>query len=130
MLTSASGCPASLWAAATVILWSPATGRNSSQPPAGKSGAWPCHIGNLPPEADHKQAMDRLPYSFLVPVALALGLAPFVPEPHLVEKTRMLMAGELSRPIDIFDLFFHGAPIALLLVKVGVDLRAKWKEKG
>ena len=73
--------------------------------------------------------MDRLPYSFLVPVALALGLAPFVPEPHLVEKIRMLMAGELSRPIDIFDLFFHGAPLALLLVKAGVDLKARWKKK-
>jgi hypothetical protein len=73
--------------------------------------------------------MKLPPYSFLVPVALGLGLAPFVPEPHLVEKTRMLLAGELSRPIDIFDLFFHSAPLGLLLVKVGVDLRSRWKGK-
>lgn len=72
----------------------------------------------------------KLPsYSLLIPVALALGLAPFVPEPHLVEKTRMLLAGELSRPIDIFDLFFHSAPLALLLVKAGLDLKTKWKRR-
>ncbi|SHI44460.1 hypothetical protein SAMN02745165_00060 [Malonomonas rubra DSM 5091] len=59
-----------------------------------------------------------LPYSFLVPAALLLGLSPFVPEPHLVEKVRMLMAGQLVRPIDIFDLLMHGAPVALLLLKV------------
>jgi len=72
----------------------------------------------------------KLPsYSFLVPVALALGLAPFVPEPHLVEKLRMLLAGELSRPIDIFDLFLHGTPLVVLLVKVGIDLGARWRKK-
>lgn len=72
----------------------------------------------------------KLPsYSFLVPVALALGLAPFVPEPHLVEKLRMLLAGELSRPIDIFDLFLHGTPLVFLLVKVGMDLGARWRKK-
>lgn len=60
----------------------------------------------------------ELPYSFLLPAALLLGLAPFSPEPHLVEKVRMLLAGELSRPIDIFDLLMHSAPIVLLLLKL------------
>jgi len=46
-----------------------------------------------------------------------LGLAPFVPEPHLVQKLRMLMAGDLVKPIDIFDLLMHGAPALLLGVK-------------
>ena len=82
---------------------------------------------NLLLGTDHNHGMKLPPYSFLVPVALGLGLAPFVPEPHLVEKTRMLLAGELSRPIDIFDLFFHSAPLGLLLVKVVVDLRSRWK---
>lgn len=65
----------------------------------------------------------KLPsYSFLIPASLLLGLAPFVPEPHLVEKIRMLFSGTLSRPIDIFDLFLHGAFPALLLVKLGRDV--------
>jgi hypothetical protein len=44
--------------------------------------------------------------------------APFVPEPHLVEKTRMLLAGLLTRPIDIFDLFWHLLPATLLAIKL------------
>lgn len=60
----------------------------------------------------------EIPYSFLLPAALLLGLAPFAPEPHLVEKVRMLAAGVLVRPIDIFDLLMHSAPIILLLLKV------------
>jgi hypothetical protein len=65
----------------------------------------------------------KLPsYSFLIPAALLLGLAPFVPEPHLFEKVRMLFSGTLSKPIDIFDLFLHGALPALLVVKVLKDL--------
>lgn len=62
--------------------------------------------------------IDNVPLSLLVIVALFLGLAPFVPEPHLVEKVRMLAAGTLRRPIDIFDLVLHGTPVALLLLKL------------
>ena len=46
--------------------------------------------------------LDNIPMSVLLPVALLLGLAPFVPEPHLWEKLKMLANGELIRPIDIF----------------------------
>jgi len=68
----------------------------------------------------------KLPsYSFLVPAALLLGLAPFVPEPHLTEKVRMLFTGQLSKPIDIFDLFLHGTLPALLIVKGFADLAGK-----
>ncbi len=63
-----------------------------------------------------------LRYRLLVPLALLLGCAPFVPEPHLVGKIRLLMAGGLKRPIDIFDLFWHAWPLALLGVRVGRDL--------
>lgn len=62
--------------------------------------------------------LDRLPLSYAVIAALTLGLAPFVPEPHIVEKLRMLMAGELKRPLDIFDLLLHAAPWAVLLAKL------------
>jgi hypothetical protein len=66
-------------------------------------------------------------YSLLVPLALVLGLAPFPfgPEPHLVEKSRMLMAGTLSRPIDILDMLWHAWPLVLLGVKAGRDLGAR-----
>ena len=64
-----------------------------------------------------------LDYRFLIPVALLLGLAPFYPQPHIVEKIRMLMAGTLKRPIDIFDLFWHAWPFALLLYRIVLDIR-------
>ena len=62
--------------------------------------------------------LDRLPTSLLVIAAIFMGLAPFVPEPHVVEKLRMLMHGTLRKPVDIFDLFFHLAPLILLIVKL------------
>jgi hypothetical protein len=64
------------------------------------------------------QWLDRLPLGLLVVVALALGLAPFAPEPHLWQKLKMLSAGTLTRPIDIFDLVLHGAPVVLLGLKL------------
>jgi len=61
--------------------------------------------------------LDRLPWASLILAALLLGLAPFVPEPHLWEKLKMLFSGELKRPIDIFDLMLHGTPPLLLFIK-------------
>ncbi|MFW6291182.1 MAG: hypothetical protein ACOC7V_02565, partial [Spirochaetota bacterium] len=66
--------------------------------------------------------LDSVSYWFLVPVAVLLALAPFRPEPHLVEKVRMLVQGTLSKPIDIFDLLLHATPLILLIVKVVADL--------
>ncbi len=62
--------------------------------------------------------LDNLPLGLLVIAALTLGLAPFVPEPHVWQKLRMLANGDLHRPIDIFDLFLHGAPWVLLSMKL------------
>jgi len=62
--------------------------------------------------------LDRIPLVPLAVAALFLGLAPFVPEPHLVEKLRMLIHGELSRPLDIFDLLLHGTPAVVLVLKL------------
>lgn len=58
----------------------------------------------------------------LLPLALALGLSPFVPEPHIVEKFRMLMAGTLRRPVDIFDFFLHGLPLIYFGFRAGREL--------
>ncbi len=62
--------------------------------------------------------IERIPLLWLGLIAVLLALAPVVPEPHLVEKTRMLLAGELTRPIDIFDLALHAAPLMLLVWKL------------
>ena len=62
--------------------------------------------------------LDKIPLATLLIVAVLLGLAPFTPEPHLWEKLKMLAAGELVKPLDIFDLFLHGTPVVLLLLKL------------
>lgn len=62
--------------------------------------------------------LDKIPTITLIFVSLTLGLAPFVPEPHVLEKLKMLAGGELSRPLDIFDLFLHGTPWVLLILKL------------
>jgi hypothetical protein len=62
--------------------------------------------------------IDRLPLGLVLIVALTLGLAPFVPEPHLWEKLKLLAAGRLTRPIDVFDLLLHGLPWLLLIAKL------------
>jgi len=62
--------------------------------------------------------IDRIPLGSLVVGALLLGLAPFAPEPHLWQKLKMLAAGTLTRPMDIFDLVLHGALPLLLGVRL------------
>ncbi|MEZ5900858.1 MAG: hypothetical protein R3D51_15350 [Hyphomicrobiaceae bacterium] len=62
--------------------------------------------------------LDQIPWWVLIAAALTLGLAPFVPEPHIVEKLRMLAQGTLRRPIDVFDLVLHATPFVLLAAKV------------
>lgn len=62
--------------------------------------------------------LDQIPLNILILAALTLGLAPFLPEPHIWEKLKMLMAGDLVKTIDILDLLMHGAPFALLAAKL------------
>ncbi len=61
--------------------------------------------------------LDRIPYPLLIGAAIFMLGAPFVPEPHLVEKARMLAEGRLTRPLDIFDVLWHLAPAVLLGLK-------------
>jgi hypothetical protein len=62
--------------------------------------------------------IDRLPLNTLILTAVLLGLAPFSPEPHLWQKLKLLAAGTLSRPIDIFDLLLHATPTVLLAIRL------------
>jgi hypothetical protein len=69
--------------------------------------------------------LDSIPLSVLLPLAVVMALAPFVPEPHLWEKLKMLVAGTLVKPIDILDLFLHGTPLLLLALKLLSGLSRK-----
>ena len=66
-----------------------------------------------------------MPFLFLLILCLTLGLAPFTPEPHIWEKIKMLTAGTLSRPVDIFDFMMHGLPFVLLFIKLIMLAREK-----
>lgn len=68
--------------------------------------------------------LRKIPLPWLTVVAVWLGLAPFWPEPHLLEKLGMLKAGLLVRPLDIFDLLMHATPLVLLVWRLAGRLRA------
>ena len=49
-------------------------------------------------------------------LSLTLGLAPFLPEPHLIGKIRWVLGGaEGMQLMDWMDMLFHGAPWILLI---------------
>ena len=67
--------------------------------------------------------IDKIPLWLLVLAAALMLGAPFSPEPHLVEKARMALVGTLTRPIDLFDVFWHLLPAMLLVIRI-VRVRA------
>jgi len=74
--------------------------------------------------------LDHIPLAPLVVMAILMSLAPFVPQPHLLQKFQMLLAGELTRPLDIFDLFWHGLfPVLLILKLIRVSQLKKGSHK-
>ena len=62
--------------------------------------------------------IDKIPFPLLIVLTVVMLGAPFVPEPHLIEKMRMLAEGTLTKPLDIFDVFWHLLPATLLVLKV------------
>ena len=62
--------------------------------------------------------LDSIPLLLLIALAVWMGVAPITPEPHLIEKLRMLGNGTLTRPLDIFDLCLHAAPLMLLALRL------------
>jgi hypothetical protein len=69
--------------------------------------------------------LDRFPLALLVIAAAWLAVAPVFPEPHLVEKWRLLMQGALSKPIDIFDLLLHTVPLVLLGLRLWREVQRR-----
>ncbi len=62
--------------------------------------------------------IDKIPLPILLGITIFMAILPVQGESHLLEKLTMLQQGVLSKPIDIFDLFMHGTPALLLLVRV------------
>ncbi|MCW8831356.1 MAG: hypothetical protein OQK32_07555 [Gammaproteobacteria bacterium] len=62
--------------------------------------------------------IDKIPLTTLLVAAVLLAVLPLHSTPHLIEKLDMLADGTLRRPIDIFDLFMHGTPSVLLIVRL------------
>ena len=71
------------------------------------------------------QFIDRFSLPLLLVLTVFMLGAPFLPEPHLVEKMRMLTAGTLTRPLDMFDVAWHLLPATLLVVKLVRQYRHK-----
>ena len=59
-------------------------------------------------------------------ISLTLGLAPFSPEPHIVEKIRWIM-DDISQLalIDWFDFIMHGTPWVMLVISIILSLKSK-----
>jgi hypothetical protein len=72
--------------------------------------------GIVPREGRVAASFSRLSWSVILVLCFTVGLAPFNP-PHIVEKIRMLFAGQPMRPVDWLDLALHGSPWLLLAGK-------------
>ncbi len=66
--------------------------------------------------------LDSISYPTFIMFSVLMLLAPFVPMPHVVEKVIMLKNGQLSKPIDIFDLIMHLTPTIFLAIKIIKDV--------
>jgi hypothetical protein len=65
-------------------------------------------------------------WKFVLIACLTLGLAPFVPEPHLWGKLRWVAGGAIGmKPMDWFDLVYHGLPFVLLIRLLILNLLGK-----
>lgn len=62
--------------------------------------------------------IDRIPLPLLIGVAVWMAIAPITPEPHLLEKLRMLSQATLVQALDIFDLLMHSTPMLVLFVRL------------
>lgn len=62
--------------------------------------------------------LDKIPFRTVIIMSIFLGLAPFIPEPHIWQKLKLLVAGDLVKPVDIFDMLFHLAPSMVLVAKI------------
>lgn len=66
---------------------------------------------------------------FVLLLCLTLGLAPFVPEPHIWGKIKWLWGGGVGmQAMDYFDVLLHGSPWLLLVYALTITLSARNKK--
>jgi hypothetical protein len=59
---------------------------------------------------------SKQPILLSLAASLTLGLAPFVPEPHLFGKWRWVLGGAKGmQPMDWFDFILHTSPFVFLI---------------
>ncbi|MFY0608644.1 MAG: hypothetical protein JXR10_18140 [Cyclobacteriaceae bacterium] len=65
-------------------------------------------------------------FKMVLIMSFTLGLAPFVPEPHIYGKLKWLSGGGVGMSaMDYFDLLFHGTPWLLLILSFAFRKLAK-----
>ena len=69
--------------------------------------------------------LDRIPWGIAILATLTFGLSPFVPEPHVWLKLRLLARGGVVKAADAIDLLLHAAPWAVLAAKVVRGVRRR-----
>lgn len=56
----------------------------------------------------------------VIMACLTLGLAPFMPEPHIWGKIKWIAGGAVGmKPMDYFDVVLHGTPW-VLAIRLGI----------
>ncbi len=67
--------------------------------------------------------LKSIPWSILIIIAIFLAIAPFNETPHFIQKINLLLTGELTKAVDIFDLCLHSTPLVLIILKLIVTLK-------
>lgn len=70
-------------------------------------------------------------WKVIIILCFTLGLAPFVPEPHIWGKLRWVAGGAIGmKPMDWFDMLLHGLPWLVLLQIVFQNVRKRISPNG
>lgn len=65
-------------------------------------------------------------WRIVIILCLALGLAPFFPEPHLWGKLKWIAGGAVGMTLnDWFDVLLHGLPFFLLIRLIVINISKK-----
>lgn len=65
-------------------------------------------------------------WKIVILLSITLGLAPFMPEPHLWGKLKWIAGGAIGMKLrDWFDVLMHGFPFILLIRLTIVKLTSK-----
>lgn len=74
-----------------------------------------------------KTTADSKKLVFAFMFAMTLGLAPFVPEPHIWGKIKWVMGGAVGmQPMDWFDLVLHGTPWVNLIIQLVLYIKRRF----